>query len=99
MRPTPTNPMLFWTYYAFGPFLGIFLMSRVHRPPLDDTSLLLSWLLWLVWAGLLIACVWSVRTILWGTQGSQRPTWLYRTFGWLALAEALVWAWTCMRFI
>jgi len=102
MSPAPTNPMLFWTYYAsgtFGPFLGILVMTRFRHPPLDDTSLLLSWLLWLVGVGLLIACVWSVRTILWGTRNTQHPAWLYRTFGRLALAEAVVWAWTCVRVI
>ena len=103
MRPAPTSPTLFWTCYAggtFGPIMGIFLMSRFRFSPLGDTSFLLSWLLWLVGAGLLIACVWSVRTILWvGTRDGRRPAWLYRTFGWVALVEAVVLAWTCMRVI
>lgn len=94
--------MLFWTCYiggTLGPISGSFLISRL-RQPLDDVWFLASWLLWLFGTGLLIACVWSVRAILCvGARDSQRPTWLYRAFGWLALAESLVWAWTCVRVI
>jgi hypothetical protein len=94
--------MLFWTCYVggtFGPIVGSLLMSRLARP-LDDFWFLLSWLLWLFGTGLLIACGWSVRTILWaGAREIRRPAWLYRTFGWVALAESLVWAWTCVRAI
>jgi hypothetical protein len=39
--------------------------------------------------------MWSVRAILLGGAAkSQWPLWLYRSVGWLALAEALLWGYT-----
>jgi hypothetical protein len=100
MNPAPTNQKLFWTLYTLstlGPILGAFLLSLFR--PHDDGAFLLSWLLWFFGAGLLIACVWSVRTILLNRANSRRPAWLYRTFGWLALVESLIWAYTVVRVI
>jgi hypothetical protein len=94
--------MLFWTCYlggTLGPVLGSYLMG-VGRQPLDDRLFLLSWLLWLDGAVLLIACVWSVRAILLRhDRNSREPAWLYRTFGWIALLEVLLWGYTVVRAI
>src|ERR1700747_1655392 len=102
MNHVPTNRILFWTCYAvgtFGPISVNFLLNQFRRP-FDDGAFLLSWLAWLFGTGLLIACVWSVRAVLLcGSSNSQRPAWLYRAFGWLALAELLSWAYTCVRVI
>jgi hypothetical protein len=102
MNPVPTNRMLFWACYlvgTLGPIFGTFLISLGRRPH-DDRALLLSWLLWLCGAVLLFACVWSVRTtLLGGAAKSQRPVWLYRAFGWLALVELLLWVYTVVRVI
>jgi len=102
MNPVPTNRVLFWVCYlggTLGPILGTFLISRSRRP-LDDRAFLLSWVLWLFGAVVLIACVWSVRTILLGGAAkSQRPVWLYRAFGWLAIVELLLWVYTVVRAI
>jgi hypothetical protein len=100
MNPVPTNRMLFWMLYllgTLGPISGTFLLSRFR--PHDDGAFLLSWLFWLFGAGLLIACVWLVRAILLNGTNSRRPVWLYRAFGWLALAESLLWAYTIVRFV
>jgi hypothetical protein len=79
--------------------MGTFLIS-FHRRPLDDVAFLLSWLFWVFGAFLLIACIWSVRAILLGgAANSQRPVWLYRAFGWLALTELFVWVYTLVRSI
>ena len=102
MSLVPNNRVLFWTYFAIGtlgPILGN-LLTSLSRRPYSDAEFLLSWLLWLVGAGLLIACVWSVRTVLLGVPANaQRPVWLYRSVGWLALIEALVWIYTIARVI
>src|ERR1700741_3297821 len=90
MNTMPTNQSLFWACYlsgTFGPFLGNFLIS-LGRRPYSDGTFLLSWLLCVLGAGLLVACVWSVRTILLGGDTNiQRPVLLYRLVGWLALIE------------
>jgi|SRR5882724_1611214 len=100
MDLVPNNRVLFWTCYAIGtlgPFLGTFLMT-LGRRPYSDGKFLLSWLLWLLGAGLLIACVWSVRTILLGgAANTRRPFWLYRFVGWLAFIELLVWVFAVVR--
>src|SRR5262245_14975448 len=100
MNLIPTNPLLFWTLYVlgtFGPVTGILLLSRRHI--INDRAFLLSWLLWWVVAGLLIACGWSVRAVLFRAANSRHPVWLYRSFGWLALLESLVWAYTVLRVV
>jgi hypothetical protein len=100
MNPVPTDRRLFWACYFVGtlcPFLDNFLMSH-SRWPYRDGAFLWSWLLWLFGAGLLVGCVWSVRTILLGsTADIQRPVLLYRLFGWLAVIESLVWIYTVVR--
>src|SRR5437660_12649908 len=97
MNPMPTNRSLFWACYlggTLGPFLCNFLIS-IGRRPYSDGTFLLSWLLWLLGAGLLVPFVWSVRTILLGgATNIQRPVLLYRLVGWLALIELLVWVYT-----
>ena len=102
MNRVPTNRILFWACYlggTLGPILGTFLMS-LGRRPVDDRAFLLSWLLWLSGAVLLIPCAWSVRAILLGGAAkSQRPVWLYRAFGWLALLEFFLWGYTVVRAI
>jgi len=82
----PANPVLFWTVYT----LGTLLLSRHHV--VGDRSFLFSWLLWLIGAGALIACVWSVRSILFGSGKARGPVWVYRFVAWLALLESLLWA-------
>jgi hypothetical protein len=102
MNLVPTNPMLFWVCYlggTLGPVLGTFLVG-LRRRPHDDGTFLLSWLLWLSGAVLLIACAWSVRAVLLGgAEKSQRPVWLYRAFGWLAIVELSLWLYTVVRVI
>ena len=97
MNPVPGNRMLFWACYlggTLGPILGIFLIS-IGRGPHDDT---LSWILWFSGAVLLFASAWSVRAILLGgATKSQRPLWLYRSVGWLALVEVLLWGFIVVR--
>ena len=100
MNVIPANPALFWTVYTvgtLGPVLGTFLLSRHHV--VDDRSFVLSWLLWLIGAGSLIACVWSVRSILFGSGKARNPAWVYRFVAWLAFLESLVWAYTVLRVI
>jgi hypothetical protein len=102
MNPVPTNRVLFWACYlggTLGPILGTFLTS-LGRRPLDDRAFLLSWLLGISGAVLLIPCVWSVRAILLGGAAkSQKPVWLYRAFGWLALLQFLLWGYTIVHAI
>ena len=102
MNPVPTNPMMFWASYlggTLGPILGTFLIS-LGRRPIDDRAFLMSWLLWLSGAVLLILCAWSVRAILLGSAAKgQRPVWLYRAFGWLALLEFFLCGYTVVRAI
>jgi hypothetical protein len=76
-------------------------MSHFPRPHgYDERTVLLLWLAWLFGAGLLIACVWSVRIILLGgSQNGQPPFWLYRAIGWLALAESLFSVYAVVRVI
>jgi hypothetical protein len=96
----PANPALFWTVYTLGtlgPVLGAVLLGRHH--PYDDRSFVLSWLLWLIGAGALIACVWSVRSILIGSGKARNPVWVYRCVAWLAFLESLVWVFTVLRVI
>jgi len=100
MDGIPANPLLFWTVYILGtlsPVLGAFLLGRHH--PFDDRDFVLSWLLWLIGAGALISCVWSVRSILFGSGRARSPVWVYRFVGWLALLESIVWAYTVLRAI
>jgi hypothetical protein len=100
MDVIPANPFLFWTIYTLGtlgPVLGAFFLGRHH--PVDDRSFVLSWLLWLMGAGALIACVWSVRSILFGSGKARSPVWVYRFVAWLAFLESLVWAYTVLRLI
>lgn len=82
---------------TFGPIFGPFVLSR--RKSHDDSAFLLSWLLWLVGSGLLIRCVWSARKALLGRANVSGSVWLYRDFGWLALLESIIWAYTAVRFI
>jgi hypothetical protein len=100
MNPVPANPILFWACFVggtVGPILGSFLTSFARRP-LNDQAFLLLWLLWLSGTILLISCAWSVRAILLGrTAKSHQPTWLYRLFGWLAVAELVLWGYTVVR--
>jgi hypothetical protein len=96
--------MLFWVRYAvgtFGPILGNFLVSRLPQPHgFRERTFLWLWLAWLCGAGLLIACVWSVRAIPLGNSlNSQRPVWLYRAIGWLALVELVFWGYAVVRVI
>jgi hypothetical protein len=102
MNPVPNNRTMFWAGYlggTLGPILGTFLISLGRRPH-DDRAFLLSWTLWLSGTVLLIASVWSVRTILLGGAAkSQRPVWLYRSAGWLALLELLLWGYTVISLI
>jgi hypothetical protein len=102
MNPVPASRMLFWACYLGGtlvPILGTFLM-RSGRPFHDDSAFLLSWTLWFSGAVLLIASAWSVRAILLGgASKSRQPVWLYRSVGWLALVEALLWGYTVVRAI
>ena len=102
MNPVPANRMMFWGCYlggTLGPILGPYLVSFGRRSH-DDSAFLLSWILWLSGTVLLIASVWSVRSILFGgAPKSQHPLWLYHSVGWLALAEALLWGYTVVRFI
>jgi hypothetical protein len=99
MNPVPTNRRLFWVCYLGGtlsPILGTFLINRFW--PHDDGAFLLSWLLWFSGVVLLINCAWSVRAILLGGAAKgQRPVWLYRAFGWLAVAELVLWGYTVLR--
>jgi hypothetical protein len=100
MDVVPANPTLFWTVYILGnlvPVLGTFLLSRHH--PIDDRSFFLSWLLWLIGAGALIACAWSVRSILFGSGKVRNPAWVYRFAAWLACLEFLVLAYTVLKVI
>ena len=100
MDAIPANPRLFWTVYTvgtLGPMLGSFLLSRHHV--VDDRSFLLSWLLWLSGAVALIACVWSVRAILFGSGKARTPAWVYRLVAWLALFEFLVWTYTVLKVV
>jgi len=103
MNTVPPNPKLFWSCFlggSLGPVFGTVLISLSRRPHDGDRAFLLSWLLWLSGTVLLIACTWSVRSILLGTRGkSQRPAWLYRACGWLALIELLIWGHTVVRVI
>jgi hypothetical protein len=95
MGSIPVNRRLFWTTYtvgSLGPLLGSFLLSRHHV--ID--SFLLSWLLWLIGAVALIACVWSVRSILFRSEKARTPVWVYRFVAWLALFECLAWAYTAL---
>jgi len=99
MDAVPQNAAFFWTTYAlgtFGPIAGNLLFSGRH---IDDRIFLLSWLLWLTGAGLLIACVWSVRSIFFRPTNIRRPSWIYRAVSWLALLEFLVWVCTVLRVI
>jgi len=102
MNPVPASRMLFWACYlsgTLGPIVGTFLISFDRRPH-DDSAFLLSWILWFSGAVLLIACAWSVRAILLGGAAkSRRPLWLYRSVGWLALLEVLLWGYTVVRAI
>jgi hypothetical protein len=102
MNPVPTNRMLFWACYlggTLGPILGTFLISLGRRPH-DDRAFLLLWMLWFSAVVLLIASVWSVRAILLGGAAkSRRHLWLYRSVGWLAILEVLVWGYTVVRAI
>lgn len=102
MNPVPANRMMFWGCYlagTLGPILGTYLVSFGRRSH-DDSAFLLSLIFWFSGAVLLIATVWSVRVILLGgAQKSQQPLWLYRSVGWLALAEALLWGYTVVRTI
>ena len=101
MDVIPANPALFWTVYTLGtlgPMLGTFLLTR-HHHLVDDRSFLFSWLLWLIGAGALIACVWSIRSILFGSGKARSPVWVYRFVAWLALLESLVWAYTVLKVI
>ena len=82
---------------TFVPVSTSFLLNRRHS--YDDRIFFFSWLLWLLGAGFLIACVWSVRTILLQKGHGRRPVWLYRIFGWLSLAESLIWLYTVARVI
>jgi hypothetical protein len=97
MNPVPANRMMFWACYlggTLGPIWGTYLTSLGRRSH-DDSAFTLSSILWLSGAALLIASVWSVRAILLGGAAkSQRPLWLYRSVGWLAFAEALLWGYT-----
>jgi hypothetical protein len=97
MNPVPSNRTLFWACYlggTLGPISGTFLVS-LGRGLYDDT---LSWILWFFGAVLLFASSWSVRAILLGGAAkSQHPLWLYRSVGWLALVEALLWGYTVVR--
>jgi hypothetical protein len=96
----PANPALFWTVYTLGtlaPVLGTFFLGRHHL--IDDRSFVLLWLLWLIGVGALIACVWSVRSILFSSGKARSPACVYRFVAWLAFAESLVWAYTVLRFI
>ncbi len=97
MDVVPADPTLFWTVCILGnlvPVLGAFLLSRHH--PIDDRGFLLSWLLWLIGAGALIACVWS---ILFGSGKVRNPAWVYRLVAWLAFLQSLVLAYTVLRVI
>jgi hypothetical protein len=102
MNPVPNNRTLFWACYlggTLGPILGAFLVG-LGRRRIDDRTFLLAWLLWLSGAVLLAACAWSVRSILLGGAAkSQKPVWLYRAFGWLALLQFLLWGYTVVRTI
>jgi hypothetical protein len=102
MNPVPANLILFWTCYLGGtliPIVGTFLISFGPRPH-DDSAFLLSWMLWFFGAVLLFASAWSVRAILLGgASQSRRPLWLYRSVGWLALVEMLLWGYTVVRAI
>ena len=102
MNRVPTNRTLFWACYlggTLGPILGTFLISLGRRPH-DDAAFLLSWLLWFSGAVLLIPCAWSgLAILLGGAAKSQRPVWLYRAFGWLAVVELLLWGYTVVRAI
>jgi len=99
MNPVPANRMLFWVCYLGGtlvPILGTFLISSGR----DDSAFLLSWMLWFSGTVLLIVASWSVRTILLGGGArGRRPLWLYRSVGWLALVELLLWGYTVGRAI
>jgi hypothetical protein len=102
MNPVPANRMLFWACYLGGtlaPILGTSLIGSGRRSH-DDSAFLLSWTLWLSGTVLLIAASWSVRTtLLGGAARSRRPLWLYRSVGWLALVELLLWGYTVGRAI
>ena len=102
MNPVPANRMLFWACYLGGtpiPIGGTFLLSFGRRPH-DDSAFLLSWMLWFLGAVLLVAPAWSVRAILLGgASKSRQPLWLYRSVGWLALVEMLLWGYTFVRAI
>ena len=96
----PASRALFWTFYVlgtFGPVFGTLLLTR--RKSHDDSAFLFSWLLWLVGSGLLVPCVWSARKTLLGRAKVSGSVWLYRVFGWLALLESIIWAYTVVRFI
>ena len=105
MSLVPNNRVLFWTLYAigtFGPLSANFLLAQVHQSHFqyDSRSFLSLWLVLVFAAGSLIACAWSVRSILFGgSPNSQSPVWLYRAFGWLALAESLLWVYAVMRVV
>lgn len=99
-EPAPKNPWLFWTCYlvgTLGPFAGTLLIGYLSRPMFDEVGFIRGIALWFFGAILLAACAWSVRPILWKNRGLGRRVWLYRIFGWLALIEALIWAWTSIR--
>jgi len=102
MNPVPANRMVFWACYLGGtliPIAGNFLISFGRRPH-DDSAFLLLWMLWFFGAVLLFASAWSVRAILLGgASKSRRPLCLYRSVGWLALVEMLLWGYTVVRAI
>lgn len=100
MNVAPANPTFFWMAYALGtlgPVVGSLLLN--HHRPFDDRDFVLSWLLWLIGAGLLSACVWSVRSILFLSAKARRPVWAYRFVAWLAVVECFLWAYTVLRTI
>jgi len=100
MDAVPQNFAFFWTTYALGtvgPVAGNLLI--LSRSRMDHRIFLFSWLLWLTGAGLLIACVWSVRSIFFRPTNIRRPSWIYPAVSWLALLEFLTWAFAVLRVI
>ena len=102
MTVVPANRALFWTTYALGtlgPVIGAGAFFPSHHRSFDDRAFLLSWLCWVFGAGALIACVWSVRSILLGYGKARSPVWLYHLVAWLAFLEAFIWVYTFSRVI